>query len=339
MGNKVNIFEIQENNMVDSLEGQKILLYGASSTGKTYQSTRLSKSMLLMTESGGNARTNQKFPVYSWDTFVDIVNQLTKDYEKAKQMYQTIIVDTVEELVALVEDKVARMYGATDVGTVQSLDKNNPNGYTLSRTMFKKQINLLTKYGYTVVFIAHETEDDEYVDPLTGKTTKKIVPFGSNKEKSSSAFIKNLCDFTINVRARGVDLETGKTYYSKAICTETPHIFARSRYTQMQPVIEEFTAENLEKAILEAIRKEAEQEGAGLASFQVKNDELTKEDYFTMIKPLMEKAFNIDKLFVANVIAKYLGENKKLTDATDSQIIELSSIYEDLNNYCLDRNL
>lgn len=336
---KIDIFAEQDHNMVDSLEGQKILIYGSGDTGKTTQATRMEKPMLLMAESGGNARNVNKFSINVWDDFVSIVSQLTSQYEKAREKYQTIIIDTVEELISIVETKIAKSYGCMEVGMVQDKEKGNPNGYQLSRNLFKQQINLLTKYGYTIVFISHETIIDDYEDPYTHKKMTKIIPFGSNKEKGSSAYIRTLCDFVIYTKARGVDPETGKTIRSMAICKETQNIFARSRYSQMQPVIEDFTAENLKKAILDAIRKEAEHEGAGLVGFTPTENNYTKEDYFEMIKPYMAKIFKVNPEYIRSVLDSNIGVNKNLTEATDDQIIELSNIYNEFVSYCVERGM
>ena len=88
---KIDIFAPQDTSMVKGLEGQKILLYGGNDTGKTYQSTRLLKPMLIMAEAGGNARAVKKFPINEWNDFTQIVDQLVKTYDKAKESFQTLI--------------------------------------------------------------------------------------------------------------------------------------------------------------------------------------------------------------------------------------------------------
>lgn len=333
---KVDIFAKQENTMVDSLKGQKILIWGDSDTGKTYQTTRMEKPILLCAEPGGNARNVPQFAIPDWDTFVDIVSQLTKHYDKASELYSTCIIDTCEALVEKVEEKVAKRFGVAEVGMVQQADpKNNPNGYSLARTMFRQQINLLCSYGYTVVFISHGQEVD-YTDPLTEETYKKLVPYGSEKEKGSTRFVRNICDFVIYVQAQGIDKETNETIYSKALCKETKRAFARSRYP-IQTYIEKFTAENLVEAIQKAIRKAAEQEGAGLTEFKHNNSAYTKEDYFDMIKPYFMKLSKACPEYVTSLLKEQLGEGRKLTSATNDELVELSNIYNDCVTFCNDR--
>lgn len=334
---KIDIFTPQNTEMVSSLKSQKILIYGDSDTGKTFQATRMEKPLLLMAESGGNSRNCPKFALDDWNTFTTIVKQLTSDFDKASELYQTIIIDVVEELVALVENKVAKRYGVTEVGMVQQADKSNPNGYNLSRNMFRQQINLLTNYGYTVVFLSHLTQID-YEDPDTGEVYKKIIPFGTDKEKGSTKFVRNLCDFVIYTKAQGIDKETGNTIYSKAICKETKYIFARSRY-DMQTYIEKFTAETLKEAIEKAIQKTAKDEGARLTEFKRFNTGYTKEDYFDMCKPYVEKLYKLYPDYTMSVIERELGTGRKLSSATDEELTELSNIYSEFVIFACDRGI
>lgn len=332
---KIDIFAKQDNSMVSTLDGIKMVIYGGSDCGKTYQTTRLKNPMLIMAEAGGSARNVPKFPIDDWDDFTQIVKQLTDNYAKAREKYQTIIVDTAEMLVNICEQKIAKRYGVLDVSMVQDSYDGAPNGYMLSRQMFKNQINLLTRHGYTVVFISHEMVDDNKKSP----TYEKIIPYGSNKEKGSTRFIRDLCDFVIYTYANGVDEETGKTIYSSAICKETKDVFARSRYSMMQTYIKEFTAENLVKAIEDAIAKTAEEEGAGLVSFKEKQVGYTKEDYFQMLQPYVQKLFETNPEFVTEQVELALGSGKKVTDATDGQITELGALYSTLVDFCTQRNI
>jgi len=337
---KIDIFAPQDNKMVNSLAGQKILIYGDSDTGKTFQATRLEKPLLLMFESGGSARNVPKFAIPNWNTFTEIVKQLIADPDETLKHYQTIIFDTLEEGVARSEEQVAKRYGVTEIGMVQSAEKGNPNGYSVARAMFKQQVNMLTGIGLTVVFISHPQIIEDYENPITGEMEhNKIVPYGSDKEKGSTRFVRNLCDFVIFTAAMGVDKETGKTIYSKALCKETKKAFARSRYTQMQTYIDKFTAETLTEAIETAIRKEAENEGAGLTEFKAVDLNFTKEDYISMIQPYFKKIYSLYPDYVLGVISEHLGEGKKISEATDDDITELGNIYSDFVNFASDREI
>ena len=334
---KVDIFNLEETGMVKGLEGQKILIYGSSSVGKTFQSTRMEKPLLLAAEAGSNARNCPKIPIDDWDDFTSVVKQLTTKYEDARKKYQTIIIDVVEELVARAEEKVSRRYGVTEIGMVQQAQKGNPNGYSVARAMFKQQINLLCNRGFTVVFLSHE-QLVEVTDPFTEETYEKYYPYNANKEKGSTRFVMNISDFVFYVQSQGIDKETGNVIYSKALCKETKLAFARSRYA-IQTFINPFTAENMKEAIEKAIAKTAEDEGSGLVEFKVNNVGYSKEDYFEMCKPYVEKLFRLYPSYVTEVIESQLGDGRKLTSATDDEITELGNIYNEFVSFCCDRGI
>ena len=143
---KINLFDLEETGMVCSLKGQKIYLYGSNDTGKTFQSMKLPKPLLLMTESGGNGVRGKKQSVTKWAVFKDFVNQLTSEkmvrfdgstsndeddeaentksnkcpqYELMQEKFQTIVVDTVENLVDLAEQATCQEFGVRDLSEIQ----------------------------------------------------------------------------------------------------------------------------------------------------------------------------------------------------------------------------
>ena len=344
MATKIDIFAKQDTNMVMDLSGQKIMIYGPNDTGKTKQSCRFPKPLLLMAENGGNAVNCPKFAIRDWNTFVTINNQLVNMYDKAHELYNTIIIDTAEELVNICEAQVCKMYGVNDIGLVQDpSDKNNrnPNGYLLARKMFRNQINMLTSYGYTVVFISHEEEvekKEEIIDK-DGKTkviTKTFtVPFGTEKEKGSTRFLRNLCDFVIYTRPNGID-QNGDAIPSSAICKQTQTIFARSRYN-MPVMVDVFTAENMQKTMLDAIKSSAEESNSVLVPFEKKEDRFSLEDYFEIIPKVMQKVFAVAPETVQQIVEEELGYDdegkvRKVSSAKENDIPKLANIYTKLTN-------
>lgn len=339
----IDLMSLTVENMVGSLKGQKILLYGDNDTGKTKQAMRMEKPLLLMCESGGNAVTGIKQPIVSWDKFLEVVRQLTADKTRAKLMekYQTIIVDTVDILVSYCEQAVCKEFGCRDLSEMNA-DKNAPNGYLLARNDFKLQINRLTKYGYTIVFIAHDdTETIELVDPNTGKVTEKefIIPFNTANKKSSNKFVRDLCDFCFYVKPNGIDKSTGDPIPSTAYAKRTNEAFARCRYIHMQPVINPFTAENISKAMLDAIEKEATESGVKVEEFKQAENKDTAKDYIELIKPIFGALYELYPNDVTDIVEAQLGDGAKISQATDNQISELQSIYKNLNSLAVERKI
>ena len=336
---KINLRTLKNEGMVTSLRGQKILLYSSNDCGKTYQSCHLPKPLLLMTEAGGNAVNCPKVPVTKWGVFKDLVNQLTSEkvdkedkdgrmeWETMQDLYATIIIDTLGNLVDLAEKATCQEFGVRDLSEIEDSRKN---GYSIYRKDFKAQIDKVCMFGYTVVFIDHEEYVDKDVIDSNGKKIKikYMQPKGSDNVKASSRFVRDLCDFCIALLPNGVD-ENGNTIYSTAICKETKEIFARSRY-KMQSKIEEFTAKNLETAILKAIELSAKDEGAETKEWTKKDEEYNAKDWVELIQPYYKAIFSKFPEKAKDIVEEELGEGNKVSKATNEDIVALENIYNQL---------
>lgn len=230
----------------EGLEGKVILLTGGNSTGKTKQATRMSKPLYLAFEKGINAISGIPYVnIDKWADFRKVNRQLTgKEKDKARELYNTIIFDTVDAAALMNERYIAGQHGATDIASGR-------DGFGLWRqleTEFYEQISALTGVGYTVVFIGHVERD---------KHTEQMNPKG---DKRSMGIVRDLADIIVYLESNGVD-EDGNVVLSTGYVRETPEYFARSRFDFMPNVIDPFTAENLEEAIKIGIQKEKEAGG------------------------------------------------------------------------------
>lgn len=308
----------------DGIRGKKIVIYGCNDTGKTFQACHLPHSFLVMTESGGSAVNCPKEDcTEKWSHFKEIVDDLVKNAEEYQEDLQTVVIDTAENLVKLSERAVCSQFGVRDLSEITG----KQNGYNICRNDFQMQINRLTSKQYTVVFIAHE-ETIEMTDEVSGETYNFVQPKGTSNEKSSMRMLRDLCDFCIYCRPNGIDKETYETIPSTAICKRTKNVFARSRFA-IQTLINPFTAENLVKAIEDAVRKSAEMEGAEIGK-SVQKQDYTKDDYLELIKPYMTKLWGICQDDVASIVEYELGEGRKVSDATDDELVALDNIYNNL---------
>lgn len=339
-----NLLDLEETGVSSGLKGLKILFYGKNTLGKTPQAMKFPKPLLLMGESGGTAIKGMKVSVSSKAEFMNYVKQLTdtKTIDKMQEKVETVIIDTVEDIIDLFEIATAREYGVSDIGEVQQAAKGNPNGYSVARKAFKQQINTLTNCGYTVIFIAHEAVI-ELKDSEDNVISKKIQPKGSKTEGSSSRFIKDLCDYRFYIKGNGYDTETNKTIMSTAWCVETDEFYAGSRFP-IQSFINPFTAEGVIDAILKSQEKAAEEQNARLEIFEVKREMLDKNGYLEIIKPYLSKLSTIYPDDCAFIIGKSLGYDDKgkpnrVSTATDDQLSELEDIYSNLVSLACDKGV
>ena len=313
------------------MAGKTILVYGTNRTGKTKQMSRLPKPYYLAFEKGLNGIAGIPFaPIQKWSDFVKINKQLTnpKTLEQAKTMYQTIILDTVQSAALMGEDFICQQY---DVNRI----KDGNKGYGLYKeysTEFAKQIKLLTSVGYTVAFISHEstrTFKDE-----NGEEYDKIYPAG---DKRSIDPICDLVDIIAYASVNGLDEEENEIK-SSLYMVNTRKYHAGSRFDYLTTYLEEFTAENLQKAIAEAVKKQEEVEGIKSVDFktqntQYKTESLSFEELQERIKAIALKLNDVDRMDeYKEIVENYLGKDAKVSEATKKQTQQMELILADLES-------
>ena len=309
MGKKIDIFNPQVSHVAKGLEGKVILVYGGNNNGKTKVATQMEKPFYLPFEAGLNAIDGVPFcPINSWADFISINKQLTspQTVDQAKELYSTIIFDEVEAASNYCQDYICAQYG------VRSIGEGN-RGYGLWKeygTEFWKQINKLIGVGYTVYFIAHAQEKDGYIRPKGD--TRAIDP------------IINNADICAYVKSNGVD-ENGRIIKSSAYFMQTDEYFARSRFDYIDTHIEVFSAENLEKAIADAIERQEKAEGIKAVEFKQQREEYTSEK--KSYEELMEELQGLGEKFVeqdkfedlTRIVEDILGQGKKAADLKKGQ--------------------
>lgn len=302
------------------LEGKTILLYGDNSTGKTKQATRMEKPYVMAFEKGLNAIAGVPYAsINKWSDFRKINKQLTgKDLERAKEVYSTIIVDTVDAMVPMVSNYVANQHGATDIAS-------GNGGFGLWKqleTEFWEQINLLTGAGFTVVFIGHEERD---------KDTNRIEPKGGKRDMQ---IVRDLTDIIVYLKSQGVD-EDGNVILSNGYVRATDEYFARSRFDLMPNSIVPFTAENLADAIKIGIEREEEAGNKTVSYSEYVEQNKTEDLNFEEIKAALQAAGN--KYNEAGRVDEFIdklndtfGEGADVKELRPKQVEAMSVLLQDL---------
>lgn len=322
MGIVVDIFNPQTSCVAKGLAGKTIMIYGSNSVGKTYTAARMSKPFFIACESGLNGQSGVKYNrVNKWSDFKKLVKQFTdpRTVDRARELYDTIVIDEVYASSLFCQDYVMSTYGDGALTLADGDSKHNL--YSLYEKEYFKMINVLLSCDYTVVFIAHEEEKNGFIQPKGDK--RCIKPIVDN------------CDFVIYVKSNGVD-EKGKPVKSSGYFFQTKEFFARSRFEYCPEKIEIFSAENLEKAIAEAIQKEEELNGATVVSYEEqKAMNISVEENFEDVMVQVQsfgKAF-IDKgvgKALTDIIESVLGKDKKVSECTDKQLDALIVIRDEL---------
>ncbi|AFJ61983.1 MULTISPECIES: ATP-binding protein [Bacillati] len=317
----IDIFNPQISVVAQGLEGKKILVYGSNNLGKTYQASRMEKPYFIAFEKGLAARDGIPFyPINRWSDFSKIVRQFEKNAEKAKEIYKTIVIDGADIMARYCSKYICDTYG------VNRLKEGN-SGYGLwseYETELWEQIDKLISLDFTIVFITHETEDEN--GKIQPKGDKRLMPT-----------IRDNCEFTIYLKSNGVD-ENGTVIKSSAYLAETDEFFARSKFDYVPTFIEEFTAENLTKAIVDGIVKQGEMEGIKLVTEEEKKEvySIGENNYEMLMAEIKEVGIRLNekgKLEELNeIVEKHLGKNAKVTECTKKQVDVMSVILDDLKD-------
>lgn len=322
----VDIFNPQETVVARGLEGKSFLIYGSNSVGKTAQCVRMSKPFVIATESGLNATVGVKYiRVQSWADFKKIVKQFTSKatVEKARQMYDTIIIDELYATALLCQDYVQTVIGGGALTLGDTIDGGKVNLYQAYEKEFFKTINTLLSCDYTVVFIGHEQEKDG-----------KAVPKG---DKRSVDPVRDFVDYVIYVKSNGVD-EDGKVIPSSAYLAETDEYFARSRFDTTPTYLPVWSAEALEEAVNIGVQGLVDKTGVDAVSYDVQKEMNTTvtydfDDVMDKLMAIGQRFADADKMEeLTDIVEATLGVGRKVSQCTKKQLDALVIILDDLTD-------
>lgn len=318
--------------VVDGIEGKCILFHSNErKVGKTYQACQMPKPYYLRFEQGINAIGGIPYAdLTSWGDFKKINKQLTnpKTLDKVKELYKCIIFDTVDVAI-----KWCDQYICASQGVLRLNDGND--GYGLWKEYeneWFKEINKLTNAGFCVLFISH-SEEKKQKESITGEEYIQMCPKG---DKRTIDLILDLVDFIGYIKGNGFS-ENGEEIPSSIYFANTKEFMGGSRFKYMPKVIKEYTAENLQKAIKDAVLREEKESGIKAITFEEqkeieKCDILTYEELIETIEPLIVKLWKDKKQEVSDIVEEYLGIGVKVRDATKRQCPQLEMILSDLQD-------
>ena len=310
------------------LRGKSIVIYGGNNVGKTRQASQFKNPVFMPFEKGMNATTGALvLQNANWaDTKRNIKKLSSKKFIKALESGEqiTVIWDGFERAGFYCQRYIEQKYDAFDIADA----RQGYGAWTQYEKEFWTEIDKLLSLGYTVVFIGH-------ADIGGNKKSKdQIYPKG---DKRCVAPIVDNADIVAYVEANGID-DKGNEILSSAYFVETDEYFARSRFDYVKDSIEEFTAEAFEKAIVDGIKKQLEEEGEDGVTFEEQQEIYAGEDvdHPTLLKQIKELYDEMKELNILNeyeaITEEYLGEGVRISDTSPKQIEPLICIREDLKD-------
>ena len=333
----IDIFNIEPHQVSRDLRGYTVFFYGEWKTGKTTIASKFPNALLLAFEKGYNALAGVRpQPINSWVEFKKVLRQL-KD-PRAKEMYETIVLDTVDiaydYCTKYICDNAIRPDGGYGVDSISDIPFGK--GYGLVEKEFDTALRSIVQMDYGLVIISHST--DKTFTNESGVQYNRIVPTLDKRANNVCARMCDLVGYSRPVEDKDGNLTT------KLFLRATPRYEAGSRFKYTPDCID-FSYENLVDAISKAIDTQAEQDGAQYFTDERNNayKDTTVELNFD---DLMEKNNNLIKEMIENnseedfvsyyqprivqITDRYLGRGQKMSQCSREQVEALSLIYDDL---------
>lgn len=321
----IDIFSIEPNKISRDLKGKYVLIYSLPKVGKTSLAAQFPRALICAFEVGYHALPGVKpIDIGSWSDFKKVVQQLK--LPKAKEMYDTIVIDTVSIATDLCEKYILAQ---NDVAALGDLPWGT--GWSQYKKEFDTPFRELTQLGYGIVFIAHSKDVATGLKDADGNDIKGVTP---DINKTGLNTVNRLVDIIGYISSEFQPDGTSKRYF---YTRQTPTVFAGSRYKYLAPKIE-FGYQPLVDAIADAIEKEA------LEGAEVTDNTVTAAG--PVLRPFAEamnearelwtklvgdgNADNVEKI-KASILSTF-GQQKKLSEITEEQQELLEVVISDMKN-------
>ena len=320
----IDIFSLEPSKISRDLKGKYLLLYGAPKVGKTSFAVQAPRALVCAFEMGTNALAGTRsLPMLKWSDFKKVVSQLRKP--QAKEMYDTVVIDTVSIAYALCEKYICQRESVDSIRDVAW-----GQGWGMLKNEFQEAFREITMLGFGVIFISHAKEKPTEARDEEGNAISAMAP---DLPTAAYTIVNSLVDL-IGYIAVEFDSSTGASeryLYTR----QTPTIFAGSRYQYLAPKIK-FGYNELVEAIGEAIDKSVDLDGAQVTD-NTERPQITRRpfqdvmaeakefwmSYLGAVDSEEEKESRVNIL--NDIIVRIFGKPMKLSQALPSQqdLVEL----------------
>jgi len=315
--------DVQVSQVSADLRGKVVVIYGGNNVGKTSQSAKFKNPIFLPVEKGLNATNGAiALKTANWSDLKKNGRKLAgKEFIQLLQTGEqiTIVVDGTERIGTYCKNYLCSKYDVASIGKAN-------DGYGCWEeydNLIWTWVDSIISLGYTIVFLGHNRLDKKRDKYVIEGDERNIKPIRDN------------ADIVCYLESNGVD-EKGKVIPSSAYLAETDSYFARSRFTYMDTYIEEFSAENLERTVVEGIKKQNKAEGYSDVSFEEQQKiygkvEDTFESVVDQLKEMFEKMDELDKVDdYLSAVEEHLGKDGRVGEATAKQLEALICIRDDI---------
>ena len=320
----IDLLSIVPHQVSRDLSGYITFVYGPPKCGKTTFGAKMPNALLLAFERGYNALPGViAQDITTWGEMKQVMRELKKP--EVKERFKSIIIDTADIAADACQKYVCNQLGIENIGD----GGWSTNGWAKYKKEFEDTFRTLTQLGYAVVFISHAKE--KTIKPQQGAEYQEI---GSSMQSSALAIIENMADI-IGYAHPKVTETGGKVVLTLRSADGSVRCGGRFKY--IAPEID-FTYEALTQALNEAIDREAAETGNKYVTSERQNAPILKEydydalmeEFKTLVGCLMERNSAVNGPKVTQIIDRYLGKGKKISEATRDQAEFIYLIVEEI---------
>ena len=321
----INLLALKPHKVSRDLSGYITYIYGAPKTGKTTLASQMDGCLLLAFEQGYNALPGViAQDITTWGEMKQVFRELKKPEVQA--VYKAIIVDTIDVAADKCKKYICQQNGIEDLG-----DLGYGKGWTKFKDEFNEIFRGLTQLGYAVFFIGHHKEVT-LTDASTGTERMVIRPSLSN---STREVIAGMADIY------GYAKQSGRKDEMSTLVLRDPtgviECGCRFKYIDNEMIT---SYQNLVDALQRAIDKEAAEHNGKF----VTNERVTapiaktydydalREEFDAIVSSLMNKDPNYYAPRVTQVVEKYLGKGKKVSETSREQAEFISLIVGEMKD-------
>ena len=244
-----SIFDLEPSKISRDLKGKFILIYGQPKTGKSTFGSQLPRALFMNFEQGTNALAGiRSMPIMKWTDAKKVLSELRQP--KAREMYDSIVVDTASIAWQLCEKYICQREGVDSIRDIPW-----GGGWTMLKNEFQEFWREITLLGFGILFIAHSKDKPTEMRDGDGEAITAVCPDLPNQ---CYTIINSIVDIIGYLQVQmNPDGSSERFLYTRS----TPYVFAGSRYQYLAPKIK-FGYQELVDAIGDAIDMAVERDGA-----------------------------------------------------------------------------
>lgn len=306
----IDILNIQPTTISRDLKGKFVCIYSLPKVGKTSMACQFPKNLLLAFEKGYNAIAGIKpVDITKWSDLKLVLRQLEKP--EARQMYDTITIDTIGIAWEMCEQFVCAQNGVQKIGDIPW-----GGGYSACKREFESCLRKITQLGYGLVIIAHvERRIEKRADDSEVEILGPAIPKRAYEIVNQLVDIIGYIDITWDEEGN-----SERWLYTR----KTPTIMAGSRFKYLAPKIK-FGYNELVEAIGEAIDKAEKLDGAVVVNTtqQVIEEKLDYNAIRAEAAELWKQLVEKDTENAGRILKKVemiFGRPMKLSEITEDQV-------------------